>query len=91
MSSNFWNDAVDTGKRFLNCAGEKSAEWMEKAKVKLYVSELKSSVNAKYKKLGRLAAEQMDRGRLEISQPMQRLYNEICEQLDQIDLLSEDR
>lgn len=77
MNSDFFDTAVEAGKRIFAQAGAKAGELTEQAKIRFRISELESELNRKYRKLGMLSCDLMDAGILTVSAEMQAVYNEI--------------
>lgn len=86
----FLDTAWETGKRVARNVGEKACDMAEIARIRFKIAELRSQVNGKYRKLGRLAYNAMDEGELTMDENMQRIYNEISELKQRIASLKEE-
>lgn len=86
----FLDAAWETGKRVARNVGEKACDMAEIARIRFRIAELKTAVNRKYRKLGRLAYEAMEEGELSMGVEMQKIYNEITELKQRISALKEE-
>lgn len=90
MNNDIFDNAVTAGKRVLRKAGETALDLADTARIKWKISELKSSLARKQRRLGILACDAMDEGSLEMNEEMQSVYNQINDLKQSIAALKEE-
>ena len=86
----FFNDAVQAGKRFARKVGNAACDLADEASIRIKIADLEREISRKYRHLGRLASGLMDAGELAMDEEMQSVYNEIVELKQSVAVLKEE-